>query len=98
MHHFECIKGMLEGLIEVEETFHVSIEEQEHVEERIEAWISPPHQYKDLVPYNPSEIYEVDDMYHDVVERENLEDKSLFDNEITNACISQFHEELNVIF
>ena len=88
---------MLEGLIEVEETFHVSIEEQEHVEERMEAWISPPHQYKDLVPYNPSEIYEVDDMYHDVVERENLEYKPLNDDKMVHVCIYSYFEDKSIL-
>ena len=37
-------------------------------------------------------------MYHDDVDRGNLEDKPLFHDDVTSACISQLLEKLDVIF
>jgi hypothetical protein len=57
------------------------------------ASISPPHEVEGLVSFAPSQISEFDDLPCYDLERDNLEDKPLNNDEVAKACTSPFDED-----
>jgi hypothetical protein len=61
--------------------------------ESTHASISPPHEVEGLVSFAPSQISEFDDLPCYDLERDNLEDKPLNNDELANAFTSPFDED-----